>query len=65
MSDELKPSSWPGRFLSGCLKIFIGVALLAWAIDVAGRIWPIVLIVALLVGAVWVLIWWLRRRREW
>ena len=31
MSDELKPSSWPGRFLSGCLKIFVGVALLALA----------------------------------
>ena len=43
MSDELKPSSWPGRFLSWCLKIFVGVALLALAIDVAGRIWPILL----------------------
>ena len=65
MSDELKPSSWPGRFLSGCLKIFVGVALLALAIDVAGRIWPILLGIAALIGGIWLLVWWLRRRREW
>lgn len=65
MSDATGKHSPVEKFFRMCLLIFGGIVLLQLSLQMLAEIWPWLVGIAVLVGVIAALAWWLRIRRQW
>lgn len=64
MTASSDPQSMISKFVTACLLILVGVVALTLALDLLAKIWPWLVLIAALVGAVAVAIWIVRHRQN-
>lgn len=65
MSDATGKHSPVEKLFRMCLLIFGGIVLLQLSLQILAEIWPWLVGIAVFVGGVAGLLWWLRIRRQW
>ncbi|AWT26765.1 hypothetical protein Csp1_19970 [Corynebacterium provencense] len=65
MSDVTGKHSPVEKFFRMCLFVFGGIVLLQLSLQMLAEIWPWLVGIAVLVGLVAGLLWWLWIRRQW
>lgn len=63
-NDDKKPEPLMTRFFHGCLLLLGGVVVLWLALHLLAQFWGWLLLIAVLAGLVWALIWFIRWRRD-